>query len=273
MITLKNWTQDQSAKILELIKTELNWQIEVQEAAEGELQEPSHFEKNPVHKVCVADSAKILIHYPAQTERVKLLESLDCLLTVQGKQWPQLLMVDAIKRTIRRKTKTLDLNCTAYVVGETSEVRPLVMVATELGFARVTLVSTDEKFLADEIKFLSRRLVGVKIEPVLTSDLTLQPQDTKLLLNSFNLHKHKEYLHDLAYFNFMVSGGVVVDMHSDGPHQVLQEEAAKAQLACITPPEIILAWWLELALKMSPNLTFSKENENKLFEKLNEAGP
>ncbi len=268
MITMKNWTQDQSAKILELIKTELSWQIEVQEAAEGELQEPSNFEKTPIHKVCVADSEKILIHYPAQPERVKLLESMDCLITVQGKQWPYLLIVDAIKRAIRRKTKTLDLNCSAYIVGESVDVRPLVMVATELGFARLALVSTNEKFLEDEIKFLSRRLVGVKIDPVLTSDLTLQPQDTKLLLNSFNLHKNKEYLHDLAYFNFMVSGGVVVDLHSEGPHQTLQEEAAKAQLECVIPKEIILAWWLELAQKLSPKLTFSKENENNLFGKL-----
>ena len=268
MITLKNWTQDQSAKILELIKAELGWQIEVQEAQDGELQEPSNFEKTPIHKVCISDSSKILIHYPAQPERVKLLESMDCLLTVQGKQWPHLLIVDAIKRAIRRKTRTLDLNCAAYIVGENSDIRPLVMVATELGFSRIALVSTNEKFLNDEIKFLSRRLVGVKLEPVLTSDLTLQPQDTKLLLNSFNLHKNKEYLHDLAYFNFMVSGGVVVDLHSEGPHQTLQEEAAKAQLECVVPKEIVLAWWLELAQKLSPKLTFTKENENYLFGKL-----
>lgn len=268
MISIKNWCDDNSEKIISLIKDELNWQVELTKAGPDDIRDLDELKKFQIHKFEINQSPQLLFLFPSVPERVQLLEAMDCLFEINGKLWPDLLLTHAIKRALRRKIKTLDLKQAAYVVGEGSDIRPLVMAATELGFSRICIVSNSLKWLEDERKFLNRRLVGIQFETVLTSDLTLQPQDTNLLLNSFNLHKNKEYLHDLAYFNFMVSGGVVVDLNGQGPHQILQEEALKAQLTCIKPDEVLLAWWLELAQKVKPSLVISKESENNLFEKL-----
>ena len=268
MISIKNWTEDHSEKIIDLLKSELNWDVKITKSEPDDSVEPRELLRHQIHKFEIARSPQLLVSFPSVPERVQLLESMDCIIELHGKQWPELLLAAAVKRALRRKVKTLDLNQAAYVVGEGLDIRPLVMAATELGFGRICIVSADPDWLEAEKTFLTRRLVGIKFETVLTSDLTLQPQDTNLLLNSFNLHKHKEYLQDLAYFNFMVSGGVVVDLNAEGPHQILQEEATKAQLTCIKPDEILLSWWLEMAQKIKPALTFTKQNENNLFEKL-----
>lgn len=268
MISIKNWTDDHSEKIIELLKSELNWDVAITKADPADSVAPEELKRHQIHKFDIFRSTELLVSFPSVPERVQLLEAMDCIVELHGKQWPELLLVAAVKRALRRKVKTLDINQAAYVVGEGSDIRPLVMAATELGFGRICIVSADTEWLENEKKFLERRLVGIKFETVLTGDLTLQPQDTNLLLNSFNLHKHKEYLQDLAYFNFMVSGGVVVDLNAEGPHQILQDEATKAQLTVIKPDEILLAWWLELALKLKPNFSFTKQNENNLFDKL-----
>lgn len=268
MIKIKNWTEDQSEKIVGLLKAELNWSVEITKADASEILDPLELKKWTVHKFEISQSPQLLVHFPSVPERVQLLEAMDCLIEVHAKLWPDLLLTHAIKRALRRKVQTLDLNKAAYVVGEGSAIRPLVMAATELGFSRVCLVSNNIAWLEKERIFLSRRLVGIQFDIVLTSDLTLQPQDTNLLLNSFNLHKNKEYLQDLAYFNFMVSGGVVVDLNAEGPHQILQEEATKAQLTCIKPDEVLLSWWLEMTQRLKPGVGLSKQNENNLFEKL-----
>lgn len=268
MITIKNWTEDHSEKIVNLVKSELKWQAEMTKAAGTDSLELLELGKVTAHKFDLSKSAQILVSFPAQPERVQLIESMDCLIKIQDQLWPDLLLVQAIKRALRRKIKTLDLRQAAYVVGEGASIRPLVMAATELGFSRICIVSHYKLGLEEEKKFLSRRLIGVQIDAVVTSDLTLQPQDTNLLLNALDLNKKKEYLQDLAYFNFMVSGGVVVDLHRGGAHQTLQEEAAKAQLTCIKPDEVLLAWWLEMAHKLKPILTFSKDQEAQIFQKL-----
>ncbi len=268
MILIKNWAEDESEKVLNLIKSEFNWALQVEKSVNEGSFNLDELEKSTVHKFKISQSPQLLVHFPSVPERVQLLEAMDCLIQIQGKLWPDQLLTHAIKRALRRKVKTLDLSKAAYVVGDGSEIRPLVMAATELGFSRVCIVSNNPTWLEAERIFLSRRLVGIQFDIVLTSELTLQPQDTNLLLNALNLNDHKEYLQDLAYFNFMVSGGVVVDLNGEGSHQVLQEEATKAQLTCIKADEILLAWWLEMSQKLKPSLKFTKEMEANLFEKL-----
>jgi shikimate 5-dehydrogenase len=268
MISIKNWCEDNSEKIINLLKSELNWPFEISQAKGDDSLDLTSLEKFNFHKFNISESTKLLIHFPSVPERVQLLECMDCIIELHGKLWPELLIAASIKRALRRRVKALDLNQAAYVVGEGLEIRPLVMAATELGFSRICIVSIDRDWLEKEKEFLSRRLVGIRFEIVLMTELTLQPQDTNLVLNAFNLNYHKEYLQDLAYFNFMVSGGVVVDLHEGGAHQTLQEEATKAQLTCIKPDEVLLAWWLEMAHKIRPPLSFTKENENNLFQKL-----
>lgn len=273
MIQFKDWTlysrkhPETFESLARLIRSELNWAVEFRLPEKDEIFEVSKLSEFQIHRFDLQESPKLLTEFPAQPERVKLVETMDCLSEKQKNLWPELFLVPAVRRALRRRVKTLDLRRSAFVVGDDLQMRPLVMAAAELGFSRIFLVSPEIDWLEEEKKFLQRRLVGIQLESVLTTDLTLQAQDTHLLLNALNLHEHSNYLQDLAYFNFMVSGGVVVDLFSQGPHQTLQEEAIKAQLTCIKPVEVSLAWWLEAGLKYEKPLLATKDQENLLFQK------
>lgn len=274
MIRFKDWTQhslnnsEAFKATADLIRNELQWPVEFHLPEAGEKIEISKLAEFELHRFDLQQSPQLLTEFPAQPERVKTVEAMDCLSQKHGSLWPELFALPAVRRALKRRVKTLDLRRAAFVVGEDIQMRPLVMVAAELGFSKVFLVSPEIEWLENEKKFLQRRLVGIQLESVKTTDLTLQAQDTHLILNALNLHEHSSYLQDLAYFNFMVSGGVVVDLYSKGPHQTLQEEATKAQLTCVKPHEVNLAWWLEAGLKYEKPLVVSKEQENAIFAKL-----
>jgi hypothetical protein len=270
MMTIKNQCPDDSEKILSLIKQECQWKFDYESSQDSEEIQLEDLKSHTVNRLDPIRSRELLVHFPAQPEKVQLIECLDSVITLDGKQWPELFLAGALKRAIIHKVKTLNLRQNAFIVAEDIHIRPLVRAATELGFSKIFLVSKENSWLESEKTYLSRRLMGIQFETVLMSDLTLQAQNTNLLLSYFDLNKNKDFVQDLAYFNFMTSGGVVVDLFEGGPHQTLQEEAQKAQLHVVNRNEVLLAWWLELALKFKSELPFTREQEDKLFQKIGE---
>lgn len=213
---------------------------------------------------------EVLSLFPARPEKVQLLESVDSLFRRDSKLWPELILPMAMKRAIRRRIQTLDLRMTAYVISHDVSIRPLVSTAIGLGFSHVCLVSHDQQYLDDQKKFIERRLIGVKLETVLTGDLTLQPQNAGFLLNTLNLNDRKESLQDIAYFNFMGSNAIFVDVFEGGPHKTLHEEASRAQLTCIRPIEVEWAWWVEALKKLDKPILISDEKEKEFFQNLDQ---
>jgi len=215
-------------------------------------------------------SREILSLFPARPEKVQMTETVDSLFRRDGQLWPELILPWALKRAVRRRVQTLDLRRLAYVISQDVSMRPLAATAVGLGFSHVCLVGHDPDFLREEKKFIERRFVGVRFETVLTGDLTLQPQTAGFLLNSLDLKERKESLQDIAYFNFMGSDAVFVDLFEGGPHKILQDEAARAQLICVRPIEVEWAWWAEAGKKFETPRLVSSEKETQFFQNLDQ---
>ena len=205
--------------------------------------EDAYFHKWPLHK-----SREALALFASRPEKVQLLEVLDCLVTKVGPEnetqyWPELFLPAVIRKVIKNKVSTLNLNHYAYIVAQDLWIRPLAAAAVNLGFANIKLVGTDGEFLKSQKSYLSRKLIGVQFEIVMTQELTLQPQQAGLLMNSLDLNKSKESLQDLAYFNFMVPEGLFLDFIDGAPNLSLREEADRAHLISLSALEIEQFWW------------------------------
>lgn len=205
-------------------------------------------EKAYFHKWSIHKSQEALALFSTRPEKVQLLEVLDCLVTKMGPDghaqfWPELFLPAVIRKVIKNKVNTLDLNNYAYIVAQDLWIRPLAAAAVNLGFAQVKLVGTDAEFLKNQKIYLSRKLIGVNFETVMTQELTLQPQQAGLLMNSLDLQKSKDSLQDLAYFNFMVPEGLFLDFIDGASNRSLREEADRAHLISLSAQEIEQAWW------------------------------
>lgn len=246
----------------------LGWKSNYQKCdATSSLQSPEA-QQVQLHKWPFSRSQEMLSLFPARPERVQLLESADCLIQKKSMLWPELLLPVALKRSIRRRIQTLDLRKTAYLMGDDSTIRSLAITAVSMGFSQICLVSEEDSFLQEQKSFLQKRLMGISFDTVMARDLTLQPQNSGFLLNALNLNEKKDTLQDIAYFNFMTSNGIFVDLVEGPAHKILQEEAARANLKCILPVEVEWAWWAEVGSRLEKPLIIPPEKEKEFLSKL-----
>ncbi len=272
MIRVLDWSlpDDAFSFHTEAILKKFEWPIEYKRAEDGaNIQDISNSQFD-LHRWPFGRSHELLSLYPARPERVQLLECADGLVKKNGKIWPDLILPIAVKSAIRRRIRTLDLRLVAYVVAKDILVRPLVSAAVSLGFSQICLVSDDDQFLKSEKDFLNRRLIGVNIDTVLTNDLTLRPQNGGLLFNAINLNHKKDSLQDIAYFNFMSSDSIFMDLFEGDPHAYLQEEAHRAHLLGIRPVEIEWAWWSEAGQRLESPLSVSEAKSKEFLHNLDQ---
>ncbi len=213
----------------------------------------NQFEKNVTHfhRWPLETSQQVLSLFAQKTEKVLLINSFDCLrprTTGHGEIqfWPDILILDVLKKLVREKVRALDLNGYAYIIGDSAWIRVLCAVAVQLGFANINLVGTDRQLLQPHMDILNKNFMGIKFESVLIQELTLQPQHASLVFNAINLSLHKESLQDIAYFNFMLTEGLFVNLMADPAQKLLHDEADRAQLQAIDARQIELAWWKQL---------------------------
>ncbi|MFN8846859.1 MAG: hypothetical protein ACK5V3_00670 [Bdellovibrionales bacterium] len=213
----------------------------------------NQFEKSKTHfhRWPLESSQQVLSLFSQKTEKVLLINAFDCLIprtTGHGEIqfWPDLIILDVLKKMVREKVKTLNLNSFVYIIGESAWVRVLSAVAAQLGFANIIIVGTDHQSLLPHLLILKKNLMGIKFQSVLVQELTLQPQHAGLVFNAMNLSEQKESLQDIAYFNFMQSEGLFVNLMADSGQKLLHDEAERAQLQIINSQQIELAWWKNL---------------------------
>lgn len=214
---------------------------------------PKNFEQDAtsMHKWSIPASENVLSLFPQRTEKVQLLEVFDCLIPKKNGEgdlqfWPDILIVSVLRNLIRDKVETLDLRGHAYIIGESAWVRVLAMVAVRLGYAHITLVTPNEESVKKHLQILRRKLMGIDFEMVLTQELTLQPQQAGLVFNCLDLSQKKESLQDIAYFNFMLSDGIFINLMDGTSQKLLHDEAERAHLKTIPAREVELAWWREV---------------------------
>ncbi|MGZ3747050.1 MAG: hypothetical protein ACXWRE_06775 [Pseudobdellovibrionaceae bacterium] len=222
-------------------------------------------------KVPLEKSAALLEHFPQLPTAVRWLEAADSLVLEEGHQWwPRLYLGEALRKLIIQRFRDLDVSLNSYVIGANQMGRVAAAALAELGYAHVSLVDEDTEKLDSEIKFLRKYLFGLQIQGVPAQTLTLQEKPGSLMLNTLSLQSERGILGDLSYFNFMKTGGVVVDISECTLHNQLLEEAERASLKVLSGLEVQSQCDVALLMKLFPQQYLTYED---YFESFSEFLP
>lgn len=179
-----------------------------------------------------------LLTNPVQPLAVSRARAADLYTKKMGLWEPDLILESALHDVIVRQGRTLELNDWAYVIGEGAELRVVAGVCLSLGFRKIKLVSDRDDDLAAQKEALGRMYVGCDIVPLPAHSLTLQTVEASLLVNASDLTQKTEIANDLAYFNFMREGGLIIDLKSIQRKNAVLEEAMRAGLRVLPPHEV-----------------------------------
>ncbi|MEN0058958.1 MAG: hypothetical protein AAGB31_08995 [Bdellovibrio sp.] len=222
-------------------------------------------------KVDLPLSDEILPQLAVLPTLVRSLQCLDSFFYEDNKWFPRLLLHEALREVLVHEANDLDTRAPAFIVGENEEARISSAVAAEIGVSEIFLVGKKES-LRTQYEILSRSQIGIHFHTLSPEDLTLQVFSAGIAINAVDLSEKKNLLTDLSYFNYMKGSGYVLDLNMLPVHNLLLEEAQRAELRVLPPLLVAVTltrMWLR-RLKVSPDLS-SKEIEEswKLFLKQN----
>ncbi len=280
-----NTTSHVSGKILEIAETlslsglhmnhyfkSRNWQAECIALPGRELKDlktwlPSVQEGALLLKVPLEGAGILLEHFPRLPTVVHWLEAADALVLEGNQWWPRLFLYDTLRTLIINQFHDLDIGLNSYVIGASHTGRAAVAALVGLGFSHVSLVDEDTEKLDKEVKLLRRYLFGVEIEGIPAHTLTVHEKPGSLMLNTMQLQDNSAVLGDLSYFNFMKSGGVVVDISECTNHNQLLEEASRANLKILSGLAVQAQRDVDILMKLFPKQNIGFED---YFEKFRE---
>ena len=211
-------------------------------------------------RIPMQESLVVLGHFPQLPTAVRWLETADSLVLENGQWWPRLYAYDVLRSLIISRFRDLDISLDSYVIGANHMGRVAVAVMARLGYSRVSLVDEDADKLAREVEFLRRYLFGVQIEAVPAHTLTVQDRPGSLMLNTVAMQDDSAVLGDLSYFNFMKTGGVVVDFSECASYNRLLEEAERADLKTLSGLEVQARLDADLLMKLFPDQYITYED-------------
>lgn len=192
---------------------------------------------------------------PSLGVRVSRLGILDCAFRdSRGALDVELLLENALHDVIVSQGRGLDLRDNAYVIGAGGALGAGAAVALGLGYQRVHLVAEDDAPTTREIRALEKFFLGSEVRPVSAAALTLQPSSASLLINLLDLEKNPELSADLAYFNFMRRGGLVVDLTPSAGGKDLSVEAEQAGLRVLPAFEVTAEYEMLFARRLGLDL-------------------
>lgn len=211
-------------------------------------------------KVPPEESLVVLEHFPQLPTAVRWLETADSLVLENGQWWPRLTYYEALRGLIVSRFRDLDISLNSYVIGANHMGRVAASVMARLGFNQVSLVDEDSDKLNREVELLRRYLFGVQIDAVPAHTLTVQEKPGSLMLNTLYMQDDSTVLGDLSYFNFMKTGGVVVDVSECATHNRLLEEAERADLKILSGLEVQARLDADILMKLFPEQYITHED-------------
>lgn len=161
-------------------------------------------------------------------ENVRFSGTFDALSFENGSWLPRLKYFDILRRRIVAHFGNLEIKESAAILCDSSVCEGLVSVLVSLGYRTILLFSPDDA--EDRAFALSRYFIGINFKTIPYSILTQNQNTTSMIVNAVDLEGNSGLMSDLAYFNFMVPEGIVVDLFSKTPVHPLLFEAEKAGL-------------------------------------------
>ena len=188
------------------------------------------------------------------------LQAADSLVFENNQWWPRLYLYDTLRSLVIGQFRDLDISLDSYVIGANKSGRAAVAAMVGLGFSHVSLVDEDEEKLEKEVALLRRYLFGVNIEAVPAHTLTVREKPGSLMLNTISLQDDGSVLGDLSYFNFMKTGGVVIDISECSAHNQLLEEAQRADLKTLSGLAVQAHRDVDMLVKLFPQQYITYED-------------
>lgn len=201
-------------------------------------------------------SSEILSKVKIVPTQVRNIECFDSFFPEDGSWYPRILVYEALRLVLVAEARDLDIRSPAFIAGNNEDVRAVASVLADMGIVDIYLVGEDEPLLTQK-SILERAHIGINFQIVETEDLTRQAISAGIIVNTLNLSERKSLLTDLSYFNFMKQSGFVLDLNLLPAHNLLLEEAAKADLRVLRPVLVAAAetrLWLE-RLKVGEKLS------------------
>ena len=147
-------------------------------------------------------------HLPATMMQLK---ACDCLIRRNGVWWPENLLALSLNRLLANDIKNLDLRAGALVVGAGAAARATVAACVRLGFNKIGITDQFDERGLELVRDLKKFYFNVQLEFMPENSLTSLPGTYSLVINATPLVDTNTVLKQLYYFNFLKSGGTVVD--------------------------------------------------------------
>ncbi len=118
----------------------------------------------------------------------------------------------------------LDIRLRAYITGVGPWARVFGLLAVEAGYSHISWVVEEAEQAREISEQLRRFCFGVQFEALKHSELTLQPNNGSLLVNTLSPASNPELIQDLAYLNFLSPQGLLIDTcEGEARHELLIE--------------------------------------------------
>lgn len=174
------------------------------------------------------------------TQSVSQFHGFDTLVKENGSWWPYAYLRLALHELIPHRAPDLDTQQIAYVTGVSSESRMVISVLVQLGFKMINLVAHEIE-IGESILAESRKLYfGVHFNLMRSEDLTLQPNNGSVLVNTVPLVGQEEVIEDLSYLNFIIRHGLVVEVNALPMTHQLLSEATNMGLRVVSGVEVFI---------------------------------
>lgn len=147
---------------------------------------------------------------------------------------------EAVIRTVKSHAERIDPQQPVIVAGEGAFVFSIAARLALSGFVHIVAALTDEdpERMAEFERRIKSFVFNLKIKTVRIGDLTSLEQTALLLISGLAPEKNKEAYELMAYFNFLSTGAVLIDCHSETDKQ-LSDEARRAEIFVIDEIEVL----------------------------------
>ncbi len=219
-------------------------------------------------------SKMLLEKWSRLTTEVRESGFIDLFVKEQSTWWFRCFLREALREAIIHQAPHLDTHSFAYIVGSNESAGLGISVATQLGFRRLILVVRESIEATELAVKIQKKYFGLDLSLILDSQLTLQPSNGSLLINTFGAGTKEPVLADLPYLNFLKKEGLVVDLpFPDGVTQLI-DEATHLGVLHISGSEIVaLRDFLFLKSMMKNDFTISKEDYFSEWNSLSKSRP
>ncbi len=162
----------------------------------------------------------------------------DSIIRQNGTMWIRCFLREALHQLILERTPQLDTHSIAYVTGSDSTARLCIVVAVQMGFKKIVLISENQEEAQGIVNQLQKLFFSLEFTTLHENELTLQPNNGSLLLNTLSADGGSVVFEDLTYLNFLKKEGMVVDLPMGGLTNPLLEEAEHVGIRRLAGGEI-----------------------------------